>query len=211
MLRRSFILVLALCAFLAAPCRGQDHWQEQARRLAALLDWHEGSVVAEIGAGDGRLTLLAAQRVGASGKVYTTELDSAALARLEDLAAKEKNISVVKAGETETNLPPACCDSLFMRLVYHHLTKPAEIDASLFRSLKPGGRLAVIDQEPVEGSSVPEGVPKNRGGHGIPQNILVSELAAAGFEVETVQKDWPERSKQHLFYCVLFRKRKPKD
>jgi predicted methyltransferase len=56
-------------------------------------------------------------------------------------------------GETGTNLPEGCCDSIVMRLVYHHLTKPAEIDASLFRSLKPGGLLAVIDEEPPPGSS----------------------------------------------------------
>jgi len=209
MLRRSFILALALCLFAAAPCGGQDNWQEEAGRLATLLNWHPGSVVAEIGAGNGKLTLLAAQRIGPSGKIYTTELDAKALAHLKELAAKERNITAIKAGEADTNLPPACCDSIFMRLVYHHLTKPAEIDASLFRSLKPGGRLAVIDEEPAEGSSVPEGVPKNRGGHGIPQKILSSELVAAGFEVETIQNDWPGRNQEHQFYCVVFLRPKP--
>lgn len=209
MLRRSFIFALALCLFVAAPCRGQDHWQEEADRLTTLLNWHPGNVVAEIGAGNGQLTLLAAQRVGPSGKVYTTELDATALAHLEELAAKNKNITAVKAGEAETNLPPACCDSIFIRLVYHHLTKPAEIDRSLFRSLKSGGRLAVIDEDPAEGTSIPKGVPKNRGGHGVPQKILVTELVAAGFEVETVQNDWPGRKKEHQLYCAVFRKSKP--
>ncbi|HBZ72588.1 MAG TPA: hypothetical protein DEP35_23780 [Deltaproteobacteria bacterium] len=207
--RRTFILALALCLFVAAPCLGQGHWQEEAGRLATLLNWHPGDAVAEIGAGNGQLTVLAAQRVGPSGKVYTTELDSTALAHLEELAATTKNITAVKAGITDTNLPPACCDSIFMRLVYHHLTKPAQIDASLFRSLKPGGRLAVIDEDPAEGTSVPKGVPKNRGGHGIPQKILVTELVAAGFEVETVQNDWPGRNEEHQFYCAVFRKTKP--
>ncbi len=209
MLRRSFLLGLALCALGVAPSRARDTWQEQAKLLAGLLDWHPGAVVAEIGAGDGKLTLLAAQRVGTSGKVYTTELDPQKLAHLEELAAKERNITAVKAAQTGTNLPPGCCDSIFMRLVYHHFTNPAEIDASLFRSLKPGGRLAVIDEDPLEGSSIPEGVPKNRGGHGIPQKILVSELLAAGFEVESVHDDWPSRDASHLIYCVVFRKTKP--
>jgi ubiquinone/menaquinone biosynthesis C-methylase UbiE len=208
MLRRSFIVALALCAFGVGPCRGQDTWHEEADRLATLLKWHPGTVVAEIGAGNGKLTLEAAQRVGRSGKVYTTELDAKALSHLEELAAKEKNITVIKAAEADTNLPPACCDSIFMRLVYHHLTRPTEIDASLFRSLKPGGRLAVIDENPGAGTSVPEGVPKNRGGHGVPQGILIRELTTAGFETETVHNDWPSRDAFHQMYCVVFRKTK---
>jgi len=208
MLRRCLIIALALCSFGVGHGRAQENWQEEADRLAVLLGWHPGSVVAEIGAGNGELTVLAAQRVGPSGKVYTTELDPLALAHLEELAVKEKGISAVKAGEADTNLPPECCDSLFMRLVYHHLTKPAKIGASLFRSLKPEGKLAVIDMDPGEGSAVPKGVPKNRGGHGIPQKILISELTAAGFEVETVSNDWPGRSASHQVYCVVFRKEK---
>jgi len=209
MLRRTLLLGLALCAFGVALCRGQDTWQAEADNLAALLHWQAGTVVAEIGAGDGKLTVLAAQRVGPAGKVYTTELDEKKLAHLEKLAAKHRTITPVKAAEADTNLSPACCDSIFMRLVYHHLTKPAEIGASLLRSLKPGGRLAVIDEDPLEGSSIPEGVPKNREGHGIPQKILVSELTAAGFEVESIRNDWPSRTASRLIYCVVFRKTKP--
>jgi len=209
MLRRSIIAALALCAIGVASCRAQDTSHEEANRLASLLKWHSGSVVAEIGAGEGKLTLEAAQRVGPSGKVFTTELDAQKLAHLQELAANEKNITALKAGETDTNLPPLCCDSIFMRLVYHHLTKPAEIDASLFRSLKKGGRLAVIDQEPREGTSIPEGVPTNRGGHGVPQKIVTSELIAAGFKLKTVQDDWPNSDPSRHLYCVVFTKTKP--
>jgi SAM-dependent methyltransferase len=209
MLRRSFIVALALCLLGAGPpCHPQDTFQEEADRLATLLNWHPGDVVAEIGASNGKLTLAAAHRVGSSGKVYSTELDAKALAHLEELAAKETNITVVKAAEADTSLPPGCCDSIFMRLVYHHLTRPAELDASLFRSLKPGGRLAVIDEEPSKGSIIPEGVPANRIGHGVPQKVLISELVSAGFEVQTVYSDWPSRDTFHQIYCVVFRKSK---
>jgi predicted methyltransferase len=204
MLRRSFIIALALTACGLAPCRGQDTYDEEAERLATLLKWQPGSVVADVGAGDGQMTLAAAQRAGAAGRVYATELDAKKLAHLEELAAKDKNITVLKALETETNLPPECCDSIFMRLVYHHLTKPAAIDVSLFRSLKPGGLLAVIDREPPSGSSAPEGVPKNRGGHGMPQKLLIDELTAAGFQIVTARDDWPNHS-----YCVVFQKPGP--
>ncbi len=47
-----------------------------------------------------------------------------------------------------------------------------------------------------------EGVPSNRGGHGIPEKIVIEELSAAGLKVEKIVEDWPENS-----YCVLFMKR----
>jgi ubiquinone/menaquinone biosynthesis C-methylase UbiE len=186
---------------MAAPCCAQDSYQTEADRLAVLLDWHSGSVVADIGAGHGQLTLAAATVVGRTGRVYTTELDPKLLVHLEGVAQTNKNITPVKAAEAETNLPEGSCDSIFMRLVYHHLTKPAEIDASLFRSLKPGGLLAVIDEEPPPGSTRVEGVPENRGGHGVPQKILIEEVTSAGFQVVKAQDDWPDKD-----YCIVFRK-----
>jgi len=160
--------------------------------------------VADMGAGGGELTLAAAKRVGTSGRVYTTELDAKKLTHLEELAGKENNITALQAGEAQTNLPPECCDSIFMRLVYHHLTKPAEIDASLFQSLKPGGRLAMIDEEPGPGTKRVEGVPENRGGHGVPEKIMIEELTSAGFEKVKSFEDWPDSH-----YCVVFRKPGP--
>ena len=174
MWRRAVIAALVLWAFTLAACLAQNAYQQEADRLALLLNWRAGSVVVEIGAGEGQLTLAAAGRMGAAGRVYTTEIDAKKLARLEEIAGKQKNINAIKGTEAETNLPPECCDSIFMRLVYHHLIKPVEIDASLFRSLKPGGELAVIDEEPKPGSSKVDGVPENRGGHGIPQKILIA-------------------------------------
>ena len=210
MLRRSLLMALLLCGLVVAPACAQDNHQEEADRLAVLLNWQPGNVVADIGAGKGELTLAAAKSVGETGRVYTTELDPKKLAQLEELAAKEKNITALRAGESETNLPPECCDSIFMRLVYHHLTKPAEVDASLLRSLKPGGLLAVLDEEPAPGSSIPDGVPKNRVGHGVPQKILIEELTAAGFQVVTTRDDWPgAHDSYHPTYCVVFRKPRP--
>ena len=201
--RRHLALTLLFGALIFAPCRGHAQDWKDAEKLATLLHWKPGSVVAEIGAGDGGLTLVAAERVGPTGRVYTTELDPKDLAKLQSLAAAQKahNIIAIKAGETAANLPRECCDSIFMRQVYHHLTQPAKVDVSLFRSLKPGGLLAVIDQFPEAGTKPPKGVPKNRGGHGMPKQLLIDELAAAGFEALTTPKYWSGEE-----YCLVFRK-----
>jgi len=75
------------------------------------------------------------------------------------------------------------------------------MDRGLLRSLKPGGELAVIDFPPrkwLSESDPVEGVSTNRGGHGIPEKILVEELKAAGLRIKKVVDDWPEES-----YCVV--------
>jgi SAM-dependent methyltransferase len=209
MLRRSITLImlaLALCTYGVGLYGAQDTMSQEAALLAKALKWRHGGVLAEIGAGDGRLTLEAEKRVSPSGKVYSTELDPKKLAHLQELAGKESNVTALKSSAEDTDLPSGACDSIWMRLVYHHLTQPEKFDASIFQSLKPGGRLAVIDEEPNPGSKMPEGVPANRVGHGVPQKILIEELTAAGFKVESIHNDWPSRDATHQMYCVVFRK-----
>ncbi len=205
MRKRKLLLAGLACAVaivFAAQVRGEA--AEEVKRLAELMGWKAGTIAADIGAGDGKYTFAAVERAGAAGKVYATEIDTKKLAELRDEVAKRKlaNVVVVESKEADTNLPAACCDAIFLRRVYHHLTKPAEFDASLARSLKPGGRLAIIDFPPRAGLDPVEGVPSNRGGHGIPQKIVIEELSAAGLQVEKIVNDWPEDS-----YCVLFVKR----
>ncbi len=195
-------LVCAAAVVFGAQVRGDA--TEEIKRLAELMGWKAGTVVADIGAGDGKYTWAAVEWVGASGKVFATEIDAKKLAELKEEVAKRKlgNVIVEESKEAETNLPAGCCDAIFLRRVYHHLTKPAEFDASLVRSLKPGGRLAIIDFAPRAGLEPVEGVPSNRGGHGIPQKIAIEELSEAGLQVEKIVNDWSEDS-----YCVLFVKR----
>ena len=205
MMKRKNLLLLGL-ACTAAVFAGQAHGNavEEIKRLAALMEWKLGALAADIGAGDGEYTFAAVERVGASGKVYATEIDAKKLAELRSEVAKRKlgNVIVVESKEADTNLPTGCCDAIFLRRVYHHLTMPVEFDANLVRSLKPGGRLAIIDFAPRAGLDPVEGVPSNRGGHGIPQKIVIEELSTAGLQVEKIVNDWPENS-----YCVLFAKR----
>jgi ubiquinone/menaquinone biosynthesis C-methylase UbiE len=195
-------LACAVVAVFATQVRGDA--AGEIGRLAELMGWKAGTVVADIGAGDGQYTFAAVEHVGKTGKVFATEIDAKKLAELRDEVARRKlaNVIVVESKEAETNLPPGCCDAIFLRHVYHHLTKPAEFDAGLVRSLKAGGRLAIIDFAPRAGLEPVEGVPSNRGGHGIPEKIVIEELKAAGLRVEKVVEDWPEDS-----YCVLFVKK----
>ena len=90
--------------------------------------------------------------------------------------------------------------------MYHHLTDPRGIDASLLAALKPAGRLAIMDFPPDPGSTIPDGVPANRGGHGIPIAIIVSEVTAAGFRHVSTLSRWPPEDDRNRLFLVLFEK-----
>jgi ubiquinone/menaquinone biosynthesis C-methylase UbiE len=177
---------------------------DEVKRLAALMDWKPGTIVADIGAGDGTYAFAAAPLVGTSGKVFATEIDQQKLSALRSEVSHRRlsNVIVVESKTADTNLPADCCDAIFLRRVYHHLTDPVQFDAALLRSLKPGGQLAVIDFPPRPGLDPVPDVPVNRGGHGIPQKVVIDELTSAGFQLVKVLNDWPADD-----YCALFVKK----
>ena len=205
--KKRLMAAIAICAAFAAAFflrSASADAADEMKRLAALMEWKPGTVVADIGAGDGRYAFAAAQLVGASGKVFATEIDQEKLAALRSEVTKRHlaNVIILESKEANTNLPAECCDAIFLRRVYHHLTKPAEFDAALLRSLKPGGRLAIIDFPARSGLDPVEGVPANRGGHGIPQKVVIDELTSAGLQLVKTVNDWPADD-----YCVLFVKK----
>lgn len=167
-------------------------------RLRQVLALEPGRVVADVGAGKGELTLALSREVGPAGRVFSTEIDAKRLQRLRESTAPAGNVTVVEGRSGETGLPPGCCDAIVLRRVYHHLIDPSSINASLLRSLRPGGVLAVIDFPPP--------LFWTRGSLGVPANDVVSELTASGFQLDRVMDDWPGRGPLGS-YCVLFRKR----
>jgi len=168
-------------------------------RLVQALAVGPGTVVADVGAGKGELTFALAREVGPRGHVFSTEIDPARLRRLRAavVAAKLDNVTVVEAGGAETGLPANCCDAIVLRRVYHHLIEPAGVNASLLRSLRPGGVLAVVDFPPP--------FFLGRGRFGVPAPDVVSEVTRSGFEPVRLLDDWPGRGPL-ASYCALFRK-----
>jgi ubiquinone/menaquinone biosynthesis C-methylase UbiE len=192
----------AIVVLLTLGCAG-CHWTgggfradgREMPRLRQVLALEAGKVVADVGAGKGELTLALAREVGPAGRVYSTEIDAGRLEKLR--AAKPANVTVVESGSQASGLPPNCCDAIVLRRVYHHLTEPASINASLLRALRPGGVLAVIDFPPP--------FFWGRGSLGVPAKAVVSEVAGSGFELLQVLDDWPGRGPLQT-YCAVFRK-----
>jgi SAM-dependent methyltransferase len=179
---------------------------QETDRLAEILALQPTSRVADVGAGGGAFSLELASRIVPQGHVFATEIEEDAVAdiRSEASAAGLENVTVIRAAEASANLPIACCDAVFLRGVYHHISKPAETNHSLRDALRPHGRLAVIDFVPswfLSRFFPVRGVPASRGGHGVPPGIVVSEMQQAGFELIDQLDKWTGGQ-----YCLVFQK-----
>jgi SAM-dependent methyltransferase len=201
---------IAIASLLAALCSGCGNWSgfgfhangPELPRLRQALALKPDMVVADVGAGKGELTLALAGEVGPGGRVFSTEIDPARLARLRETVAARGvgHVTVVEARSHDTGLPPGCCDAIVLRRVYHHVTDPARTNASLLQSLRPGGLLAVIDLPPPFSG--------HRGPLGISAQVVVDEVTRSGFELVQRIDDWPGRG-PFASYCAIFRKPRP--
>jgi ubiquinone/menaquinone biosynthesis C-methylase UbiE len=196
------ITALLLACVAAAAAAQQD--AADIDRLVQYLQVQPGMRVAEIGAGDGSLTVAMAKAVGPDGHVYSNEIsdDRRAAIRSAVEAAGLRNVTIVESAAASANLPDGCCDALFMRNVYHHFGDPATMNASLFRALRPGGRLAVIDFPPRGGTEADNPGGRSQGNaHGVTTATVERELRAAGFELEHTEQQRGDR-----WFMVVARK-----
>jgi ubiquinone/menaquinone biosynthesis C-methylase UbiE len=205
-------LPLLLYGFVAAQqaslTQGQIKTaQAEMSELVRLLELKPGVTVADVGAGFGAWSVQFAKVVGPTGRVYATDIGAKQLAAIKEYVDREglTNVTVIEGAASTTNLPALCCDAILIRDAYHHLTQPEDILKSLAAALKPGGRFAVIDFPPRGKGAIPEGVPANRGGHGVPAEIVLREAGAVFTHVQTIEKWMPGGGQTELF-LVLFRK-----
>ena len=122
----------------------RDAWQMPEKVIAAL-HLKPGQNVADIGAGTGYFSVRLA-RSEAAPKVYAVDIEPGMVTYLRDRAAKEslQNIIAVQASEDDARLPEPV-DAILIVDTYHHIGNREVYFRKLAKSLKPGGRLAIID------------------------------------------------------------------
>jgi len=218
MMTNAIVLVLLFTCLLSgqAFAQGQQGLTDEQLKAAAsevprlvdLLQLKPGMALADIGAGFGAWTMAFAKVLGPTGQVFATDIGERQLATIRESAKSQglTNVTVVEGAERSTNLPAACCNAILIRDAYHHLTEPNDVLRSMAAALKPGGQLAVIDFPPRPNTEVPQGVPANRGGHGVPPDVVISEVTAAGFTSISVDKAWGTGNAQSPLFLLIFRK-----
>jgi ubiquinone/menaquinone biosynthesis C-methylase UbiE len=126
--------------------RNTREQEENTKKAIAKLPITAVSIVADIGAGTGYYTFPIAAKVP-RGKVYAVEIQQSAIAYLQQRSKQLNlnNVIVVKGGEKSPNLPDNAIDLAIMVDVYHELSYPHEMLQAIRRSLKPGGKLLLLE------------------------------------------------------------------
>jgi arsenite methyltransferase len=168
---------------------GRDDWQ-QPDRVVEALGISPGDRVADLGAGGGYFTFRLARAVGKQGRVYSVDVDEGMLKYIRKRAASEElpQVETVLASFEDSGLPAGAVDLVFMSNTYHHISERPTYFARLKSSLRPRGRLAVVER-------IGEGFPK---GHAMPPEEIREELAEAGFQLSDTH-DFLERQSFQVF------------
>ena len=171
---------------------------DQRQAILEVSGVKPGMAVADVGAGTGLFTRLFARAVGSGGRVYAVDIVPKFLAHIEADARREgfTNITTVLGQDRSAALPEGSVDLLFLCDSYHHFEYPRSMNASMWKALRPGGTLLLIDFRRVPGKSAPFVLEHVRAG----QEVFTAELEAAGFE----KVDEADLLKEN--YVVRFRK-----
>jgi predicted methyltransferase len=132
-----------------------------------------GMAVADIGTGTGYYVMKLAPIVGPTGRVFAQDVSLSALGQVRRRAgaAGFTNVRYVRGGQASARLPAASVDVALMVHMYHEIEQPYLLLDRLRRSLKPGGRIVVVDLDrPAQQ-------------HGMPKALLTCEVKAVGFEL----------------------------
>lgn len=175
---------LLCCGSIAEAQAGKvpvEPWEEGLNKqhkplqLMDAIGLEKGMVIADIGAGRGRLTVYFAHRVGRKGMVLANDINSGALLYLEERCKRNDigNVKTFLGTVSDPGLPDGKADILFMISTYHHLEKPVELMQNALPSLKADGRLIIVERDPEKtGQSSSESTP---------QALLIRQMTEAGY------------------------------
>jgi ubiquinone/menaquinone biosynthesis C-methylase UbiE len=150
-----------------------------------------GSTVADVGAGSGYMTVRMAKRVGPNGKVYANDIQPQMLSMLRQRLDREKisNVELVLGTFDDPKLPASAVDLILMVDVYHEFSEPQVMLRRMRESLKPGGRLVLLEYR-KEDPSIPI-----RPDHKMSVAEAKMEVEAEGFTLASVDERLP---RQHI-------------
>jgi ubiquinone/menaquinone biosynthesis C-methylase UbiE len=130
--------------WLIRPERIQE---EEPEKMLAALDIKKGSVVADVGAGVGYHVWRLSSIVGPEGKVIAEDIQEGMLRMLEKNIDERKitNVQIVLGTPTDPRLPEGKVDLVLMVDVYHEFSDPVAMMGHIRKSLKPGGRVVLVE------------------------------------------------------------------
>ena len=124
----------------------RDAWQKPDLVMDAL-GIGERSVVADVGAGGGWFTVRLARRVGPNGIVYAQDVQQQMLDSISRRMVREgfSNVVYIRGERLDPRLPEGKLDAVLMVDTYHEFENPVALLRGALASLKPTGRVGLIN------------------------------------------------------------------
>ena len=121
--------------------------EENGVLLRKWLDCKPGQVVCDLGSGNGYHSLPLARAVAPDGEVLAVDLQAEMLTMLKVRAADMDitNVRTIEGAIDDPHLEPASCDLVLMVDVYHELSHPVRVLDHVRRSLRPAGRVVLVE------------------------------------------------------------------
>lgn len=192
-----------IAAPTSVPRTPRDQWQ----RPYAVMDSlriRRGTVVADIGSGDGYLTWHLAARVGQEGRVYAVDIDEKALATLRQSAQAQKlsQVETVLGAADDPRLPVATLEVALIVDAYHEFTAHEGMLRGMYAALRPGGRLGILEISDALGLARREYQERHR----LPAEVLVEDAARQGFRLASFEADFASPPAATGHYLIVLKK-----
>jgi predicted methyltransferase len=177
----------------------RDRWQRPWDVVRAL-DLRPGNTVVDLGSGAGYFALKVAPAVGERGQVLAVDLRKLSLFFLwtRTLLRGQHNVHVIVGEEDDPHLPAGTVDAVLICNTYHEFSNPGLILHRVFLSLRPGGRMVVVDRAPRETEA--------QHTHEVPLAAVEGQLRNQGFEIVSQDDSFINRTGDDLWWLVIARK-----
>src|SRR5258708_23929165 len=155
-------------------------------RLNKTIAIREGGIVADAGCGPANLSIILSNVVGSNGKVYCEDINDARQfglgAAKKNLKKKNvKNVVLVHGEKDNPKLPAGSLDAVMIVNAYHEMPEYQSMLKHIRESLKPDGRLVIMDNRPNRTSQRPRD--KQVKNHVLSADLAAGKLEAAGFRI----------------------------